>query len=311
MPTTWQTVRVFISSTFRDMHAERDWLVKRVFPALRERLEKYRIHLIDIDLRWGVTEEEAEKDQVLDLCLSQIDECRPFFVGILGERYGWVPESFTEEAASKYGWVQHQTGKSVTELEILYGVLRNPEMHPHSLFLFRNPAFTDEVPEAKRDDVLAEPPATIKPRIVTSTRSNIMSKPFALTVKALVADDEDRVLVIRRSMESSQFKHNWDLPGGKVDPGEAFDVALAREVAEETGLSVTLEGVAGATEYDMPTVRLAVLVLEARRVGGEVRLSNEHDAFDWVARAKLAEVGTAGQLKAFLTEYCGKLPPNA
>jgi len=83
MSAAWKTVRVFISSTFRDMHAERDYLVKVVFPALRERLERYRIHLIDIDLRWGITEEEAQKDRALDLCLQQIDECRPFFVGIL------------------------------------------------------------------------------------------------------------------------------------------------------------------------------------------------------------------------------------
>ena len=88
MSAKWKTVRVFISSTFRDMHADRDWLVKRVFPALRERLQKYRVHLVDVDLRWGITEEESEKDQVLDLCLQQIDDCRPFFVGILGERYG-------------------------------------------------------------------------------------------------------------------------------------------------------------------------------------------------------------------------------
>jgi telomerase protein component 1 len=78
MASTWKTVRVFISSTFRDMHAERDWLVKRVFPALRERLEKHCVHLVDIDLRWGITEEEAQHDQVLDLCLQQTDECRPF-----------------------------------------------------------------------------------------------------------------------------------------------------------------------------------------------------------------------------------------
>ena len=37
MAATWKTVRVFISSTFRDMHAERDHLVKVTFPALRER----------------------------------------------------------------------------------------------------------------------------------------------------------------------------------------------------------------------------------------------------------------------------------
>ena len=86
----WQTVRVFVSSTFRDMHAERDWLVKRVFPVLRERLEKHRLHLVDIDLRWGITEEQSDNDEVLDLCLKQIDECRPFFVGLLGERYGWL-----------------------------------------------------------------------------------------------------------------------------------------------------------------------------------------------------------------------------
>ena len=36
----WHTVRVFISSTFRDMHAERDHLVKVVFPELRERLRR-------------------------------------------------------------------------------------------------------------------------------------------------------------------------------------------------------------------------------------------------------------------------------
>jgi len=156
MTAAWKTIRVFISSTFRDMHAERDYLVKVVFPALRERLEKYRIHFVDIDLRWGITEEEAQQDRVLDLCLEQIDDCRPFFVGILGERYGWVPKSFSDEAASKYGWVQHQTGKSVTELEIVYGVLRDPKMHAHGMFFFRNPAFIDDVPEAKRADLQAE-----------------------------------------------------------------------------------------------------------------------------------------------------------
>ena len=162
MPTTWKTVRVFISSTFRDMHAERDHLVKRVFPALRERLQKYRIHLVDVDLRWGITEEESEKDQVLDLCLQQIDECRPLFVGILGERYGWVPETFTEEAASKYGWVQYHTGKSVTELEIVHGVLNDPKMHGHGMFFFRDPAFIDDVPEAKQVDLRAEDEASVE-----------------------------------------------------------------------------------------------------------------------------------------------------
>ena len=87
MTTTWKTVRVFISSTFRDMQAERDWLVRFVFPKLREELLKYRIHFVDVDLRWGVTGEEDAGE----VCREVIGECRPRFLCILGGRYGWVP----------------------------------------------------------------------------------------------------------------------------------------------------------------------------------------------------------------------------
>lgn len=158
MSATWRTVRVFISSTFRDMHAERDWLVKRVFPALRERLEPHRVHLVDIDLRWGVTKEQADNDQVLDICLSEIDECRPFFLGILGERYGWVSDRIPDRITSKWGWVRHQLKKSITELEILYGVLNNPDMREYALFCFRDPAFLAELPAEKRGDFEPESP---------------------------------------------------------------------------------------------------------------------------------------------------------
>lgn len=130
------------------------------------------------------------------------------------------------------------------------------------------------------------------------------TKPFGLAVKALVADDENRVLLIRRSLDSNSFKHKWDLPGGKVDPGESFDTALVREVYEETGLTVSIEGVAGATEYEMPKVRAVVLFLEARRTGGEVQLSSEHDAFTWVPRQDIANQDLSDQLQAFLSDYC-------
>ena len=50
----WRSRPVFITSTFRDMHAERDWLRNLVLPALEERLRARRHHLEPIDLRWGV-----------------------------------------------------------------------------------------------------------------------------------------------------------------------------------------------------------------------------------------------------------------
>lgn len=54
MSASWKTVRVFISSTFKDMQAERDHLVRFVFPKLREELLPHRIHFVDVDLRWGL-----------------------------------------------------------------------------------------------------------------------------------------------------------------------------------------------------------------------------------------------------------------
>ena len=123
MASTWKTIRVFISSTFRDMQAERrfgvrrlvaafsshyactipkrrqvaalqkllqaerDWLVRFVFPRLREELLKFRIHREDVDLRWGVTSDQ----DAFDLCMEEIDNCHPRFICMLGGRYGWVP----------------------------------------------------------------------------------------------------------------------------------------------------------------------------------------------------------------------------
>ena len=55
----WKEVRVFISSTFNDMQAERDHMVRFIFPRLREELLHRRIHFVDVDLRWGVTADQA------------------------------------------------------------------------------------------------------------------------------------------------------------------------------------------------------------------------------------------------------------
>jgi hypothetical protein len=49
-----RTIRVFITSTFRDMHAERDVLITVVFPELRERIERLGLEFFDVDLRWDV-----------------------------------------------------------------------------------------------------------------------------------------------------------------------------------------------------------------------------------------------------------------
>ena len=123
--------RIFLSSTFRDFGEERDLLVRRVFPALRARLKERFVELVDVDLRWGITAEQAERGEVLPICLAEIDRARPWFVCMLGDRYGWVPEAdaYDPDLLEQRPWLdEHRGGKSVTELEILHGVLNDPAM---------------------------------------------------------------------------------------------------------------------------------------------------------------------------------------
>src|ERR1700747_1696154 len=83
--TTNDIIRVFISSTFRDMQRERDVMMERVFPGVRRWCEQRGVIWREIDLRWGITLEEAHRGETLRLCLEEVQACYPFFIGLLGE----------------------------------------------------------------------------------------------------------------------------------------------------------------------------------------------------------------------------------
>jgi tetratricopeptide (TPR) repeat protein len=158
MPHNWRIIRVFISSTFRDMHAEREELVKRIFPQLRKLCEQRGVIWGEVDLRWGVTDEQKAEGKVLPICLEEIQRCRPYFIGLLGERYGWVPDDIPQDIIQSEPWLAQHLHHSVTELEILHGVLNNPEMADHAFFYFRdsNASKKVEVELAKEPDYKPE-----------------------------------------------------------------------------------------------------------------------------------------------------------
>ena len=106
-----------------------------------------------MDLRWGITEQQANEGQVLPLCLAEIERSRPYFIGLLGERYGWIPDTIRPEVIQREPWLkEHVKGRtSVTEFEILHGVLNNPQMADHAFFYFRDPAYAAD-PSLSDDD---------------------------------------------------------------------------------------------------------------------------------------------------------------
>ena len=132
--------------------------------------------------------------------------------------------------------------------------------------------------------------------------------PYALSMKVIIRDAQGRCLVLKRAASSKNNAGKWDMPGGKVDPGEDFDQALLREVAEETGLTVSLERVAGGAEAALPNKRVAYMIMEARLVAGAVRLSSEHSEFAWVERTRLPEVDWAPQFRPFAESYARSRP---
>lgn len=150
-------IRVFISSTFRDMQAERNYLIKFIFPQLRKLCEQRDVSWHEVDLRWGITDEQFAEGQVLPICLEEIQRCRPYFIGLLGERYGWIPTSIAHELLEREPWLEEYQNRSVTELEILHGVLNNPEMSDRVLFYFRDPEFIKTISPDRLQDFIEVP----------------------------------------------------------------------------------------------------------------------------------------------------------
>ncbi|XP_069340966.1 telomerase protein component 1 [Eulemur rufifrons] len=154
----WRSIRLFISSTFRDMHGERDLLLRSVLPALQARAAPHRISLHGIDLRWGVTEEETRRNRQLEVCLGEVENAQ-LFVGILGSRYGYVPPSYNLPDHPHFRWAQqYPSGRSVTEMEVMQFLNRDQRLQPSApgLIYFRDSSFLSSVPDAWKSDFVSE-----------------------------------------------------------------------------------------------------------------------------------------------------------
>lgn len=144
-----RVARVFISSTFEDMQLERNILARAVFPRLRDRINLDGISLYEVDLRWGISQEDAENRKVVSICLEEIDTCYPFFLCVLGERYGWRPSSTDIGSSDKANLrIRGSNSPSITEIEILHALTRaslSESGGGRPIFMFRARRFSAEL----------------------------------------------------------------------------------------------------------------------------------------------------------------------
>ncbi len=125
----------------------------------------------------------------------------------------------------------------------------------------------------------------------------------SLSAKAIIHDQHGNVLLLQRSQASRNNPGSWEFPGGKLEPGERFSEGLLREVEEETGLEIDLKGTFGVCESKQTNPRVVYLVMEAQAKTANIRLSDEHSAFQWTAPEKLQEAAMCPQFRRIARRY--------
>lgn len=145
-------IKIFISSTFSDMQSERDVIRKNVLPRLRQFSRKIGQDVSIVDLRWGISGEEMDSDavmtKILSVCAEEIDSCQPYFVLLIGDRYGTSPEDIPLMSfLKKHPEISPELlkDKSITEIETILA-LQKKIGTSEMVACIRNSDLIDKIP---------------------------------------------------------------------------------------------------------------------------------------------------------------------
>ena len=125
---------------------------------------------------------------------------------------------------------------------------------------------------------------------------------YGLAVRVLLTDQDEKILILKRSTDSKTNPGKWELPGGKVNQDESFDHALIREVYEETNLKIALEHVVGASEQNLHIIRAVHIIMSGKIIEGELNLSSEHEGYVWVWMETLKDYELADWLQDYINQ---------
>ena len=106
-----------------------------------------------------------------------------------------------------------------------------------------------------------------------------------IKVTAAIIEENGRILIARRK-PGARMGRKWEFPGGKVEPGEEPEQALARELEEELAISARVGRLLGRTMFEVDGVSFELLAYRAERVAGEP-VCKEHEEIRWVEPREL------------------------
>jgi 8-oxo-dGTP pyrophosphatase MutT (NUDIX family) len=118
-----------------------------------------------------------------------------------------------------------------------------------------------------------------------------------------VIEDRGKILVLKRAPSLNYRPGAWDLPGGHLAADETFEECLAREVAEETGLTIEIDRMLGANKAPGPYVQL---LFACRPTGAQRELTlRQHEHFDW-RWVTLSEIAGLGERIPYLDQIIAR-----
>lgn len=98
-----------------------------------------------------------------------------------------------------------------------------------------------------------------------------------------------------------EYKDGWEIPGGKLEPGETPEQCIVREIQEELQTTVQPVRELGIVDYDYPTFHLTMHCILCTIVSGELKLL-EHEAAKWLNKETLHSVDWLPADKLILPE---------
>ncbi len=103
----------------------------------------------------------------------------------------------------------------------------------------------------------------------------------SLAAKALIVDDS-RLLLIKRRPNDVHRPLQWDIPGGRLDPGENPFDGLKRETKEETGISIDIIAPLAIQHFTRDDgQKITMIIFLCKPQSKEIKLSEEHTEHKW------------------------------
>ena len=104
-------------------------------------------------------------------------------------------------------------------------------------------------------------------------------------VTAALLEKDGRILIAKRR-KGGLFAGLWEFPGGKLEPGETPEVCLQREILEELGIEVRVDGRFASCRYAGSGCEVELMAYRVIHVAGEFQ-PREHEEIRWVCLSDL------------------------